>query len=63
MAKPPPNPGPATTHFEAYGIVQKEYVTVPAALLADTARFVPHFRASFEYATALKPKPTKLKKG
>jgi hypothetical protein len=54
----------ATTLFEAYGIVQKEYVTVPVALLADTSRLSPHFRASFDYATTLRPKPTRrTKKG
>lgn len=47
-----------TTLFEAYGIVQKEYVTVPDALLDDTERLRPHFRASYEYAQTLKPKPT-----
>jgi hypothetical protein len=51
-----------TTLFEAYGVVQKEYVTVPATLLADTARLVPHFRASYDYAATLKPKPTKRAK-
>jgi hypothetical protein len=54
----------ATTLFEAYGVVQKEYVTVPAELLADVPRLTPHFRASFDYAATLKPKPTKrAKKG
>jgi hypothetical protein len=48
-----------TTLFEAYGIVQKEYVTVPDELLADTGQLSPHFRASFEYAKGLKPKPTR----
>jgi hypothetical protein len=48
----------ATTLFEAYGVVQKEYVTVPAALLADTDRLRAHFRASYDYVAALKPKPT-----
>jgi hypothetical protein len=52
----------ATTLFEAYGIIQKEYVTVPAALLADTARLTPYFRASYDYAASLKPKPTKRAK-
>jgi hypothetical protein len=52
----------ATTLFEAYGVVQKEYVTVPAALLADTAWLTPHFRASYDYAATLKPKPAKKAK-
>jgi hypothetical protein len=51
-----------TTLFEAYGVVQKEYVTVPDALLADTAALSPYFRASVDYVSALKPKPTKAKK-
>jgi len=49
----------ATTLHEAYGIVQKEYVTVPAALLGDTKRLLPWLEASHAYALALKPKPTK----
>lgn len=48
----------ATLH-EAYGIVQKEYVTVPAAVLEDTERLLPYFRSSYAYALTLKPKPTK----
>jgi hypothetical protein len=43
----------------AYGIVQKEYVTVPPDLLGDTERLLPWFRASLSYALTLKPKPTK----
>ncbi|MBS0298020.1 MAG: hypothetical protein JSR45_17100 [Proteobacteria bacterium] len=43
---------------EAYGIVQKEYVAVPDALLADTGRLGPHFAESLAYANSLKPKPT-----
>jgi hypothetical protein len=53
-----------TTLFEAYGIVQKEYVTVPDALLADTAALRPYFQASADYVSGLRPKPTKrAKKG
>lgn len=48
-----------TTLYHTHGIVQKEYVTVPAALLTDLAELAPHFRACFEHATTLKPKPTK----
>lgn len=47
-----------TTLHEAYGIVQKEYVTVPDGLLADTAQLSPYFRASCAYVSALKPKAT-----
>ena len=49
----------STTLHQAYGSVQKEYVTVPAALLDDTPRLLPWFRASHAYALTLKPKPTK----
>jgi len=49
----------ATTLHEAYGIVQKEYVTVPADLLDDTHRLLPWFLASHSYALTLKAKPTK----
>lgn len=48
---------------EAYGIVQKEYVHVPDALLADPAELGPWFRASHAYVSGLKPKPTTRRKG
>lgn len=51
-----------TTLFEAYGIIQKEYVTVPDALLADTEALRRYFQASVDYVSGLKPKPTKAKK-
>jgi hypothetical protein len=35
---------------------------VPAALLADTEALAPWFRASFDYVSGLKPKPTKTSK-
>ncbi len=47
-----------TTLFESYGVVQKEYVTVPADLLADTKALEPYFHASYDYVAALEPKPT-----
>jgi hypothetical protein len=47
--------------FEAYGVVQKEYVTVPDDLLANTAALAAHFRASLDWVGAMKPKPTKRK--
>jgi hypothetical protein len=50
-----------TKLFEAYGIVQKEYVTVPDALLAKTKELKPYFEMSYEYAKSLKPKPSKKK--
>jgi hypothetical protein len=50
-----------TTLFAAYGVVQKEYATVPDALLAKTAELKPYFKVSFAYAKTLKPKATKKK--
>jgi hypothetical protein len=44
---------------EAYGIVQREYVAVPGALLAKTGEMKPWFARSLEYATTLKAKPGK----
>jgi len=47
------------THLhQAYGIIQKEYVTVPADVLADTDELAPAFAASYAYVSSLKPKPT-----
>jgi hypothetical protein len=43
---------------EQYGIVQKEYVEVPAALLRKTAELKPYFKISHEYGQSLKPKKT-----
>jgi hypothetical protein len=51
----------ATTLVEAYGIVQKEYVTVPDVLLANTKELKPYFQMSYEYVKGLKPKPSKKK--
>src|SRR5215475_9613978 len=48
-----------TTLYHAYGIVQKEYVTVPDELLAQTDELAPYFRASYNYAKTLRPKATK----
>jgi hypothetical protein len=50
-----------TRLFEAYGVVQKEYVTVPDALLAKTNELKPYFKMSCDYARSLKPKPGKKK--
>ena len=46
-----------TSLFEAYGVVQKEYVTVPDSLLDDTAELSLYFEASYRYVATLKPKP------
>ena len=48
-----------TTLYHAHGIVQKEYVTVPAELLLATDELAPYFRASYAYANSLRPKATK----
>jgi hypothetical protein len=48
-----------TKLVETYGIVQKEYVSVPETLLANTDELAPYFAASFEYVKTLKPKPGK----
>src|SRR5690242_7735291 len=39
-----------------YGIVQKEYVRVPDALLRKTAQLKPWFAKSHQYVASLKPK-------
>ncbi len=52
----------ASTLHEAYGYTQKEYVTVPDALLVDTERLLPWFRSGLDYASSLKPKPTTRRK-
>jgi hypothetical protein len=46
---------------EAYGIVQKEYVMVPGALLKNTAELKKHFAESYKHVASLKPKQTKKK--
>ena len=50
-----------TTLFEAYGVVQKEYVTVPDALLKNTKELRKYFELSCQYVQTLKPKPSKKK--
>src|SRR5690348_11634381 len=44
--------------YEAHGAVMKEYVAVPASLLARTAELAPYLVKSYDYAKSLKPKPT-----
>jgi TfoX/Sxy family transcriptional regulator of competence genes len=51
-----------TTLFQAYGVVQKEYVTVPDSLLKKTKELAQYFELSFQYAQTLKPKPSKKQK-
>jgi TfoX/Sxy family transcriptional regulator of competence genes len=40
----------------AYGIIQKEYVTVPDSLLQNSEQMKLYFEKSFQYARSLKPK-------
>jgi hypothetical protein len=48
-----------TKLFESYGVVQKEYVTVPDELLGKTKELAKYFGLSYEYAKSLKAKPSK----
>lgn len=50
-----------TKLFESYGIVQKEYVTVPDSLLKNTKELLKYFTMSHEYVRSLKPKPSRKK--
>jgi hypothetical protein len=51
-----------TALCQQYGIVQKEYVTVPETLLSKTQELKMFFDLSHAYASSLKPKPAKKKK-
>ena len=51
-----------TKLVEQYGVVMKEYVEVPDALLANTDEIKKYFDISYEYAASLRPKPTTKKK-
>src|ERR1700742_2577236 len=51
-----------TTLVYAYGIIQKEYVTVPDSLLMKTDELKPYFELSYQYVSSLKSKATKGKK-
>jgi hypothetical protein len=51
-----------TTLCKQYGVVQKEYVEVPDALLQKTAELKEYFSISFAYVGTLKPKATTRKK-
>jgi hypothetical protein len=44
--------------YQAHGTVMKEYVAVPAELLARTSELAPYLAKSHDYAKSLKPKPT-----
>ena len=51
-----------TSLCKQYGVVMKEYVRVPAALLESTHKLAPYFELSHRYASALKAKATTRKK-
>ena len=44
--------------YQAHGTIMKEYVAVPADLLARTSELAPYLAKSYTYAKSLKPKPT-----
>jgi TfoX/Sxy family transcriptional regulator of competence genes len=48
--------------YEAYGVVMKEYVTVPDSLLANTGELQKYLEMSYEYVKGLTSKATKKKK-
>ena len=50
-----------TTLFQSYGVVQKEYVTVPDSLLQKTKELQKYFESSYKYVRTLKAKPSKKK--
>ncbi len=45
-----------TTLFKSYGVVKKDYVTVPDALLKNTKELKKYLQISYEYVKTLKPK-------
>ena len=45
-----------TKLYDAYGMVQKEYVDVPRSLLENIDELAPYFAASWVYCQTLKPK-------
>jgi hypothetical protein len=51
-----------TTLCKQYGVIQKEYVEVPDALLKKTSELKDYFAQSFAHVSSLKPKPTTRKK-
>jgi hypothetical protein len=44
--------------LHVHDTVMKEYVAVPADLLARTGELAPYLAKSYDYAKSLKPKPT-----
>jgi hypothetical protein len=45
-----------TSLFQSYGVVKKDYVTVPDALLVKTEELKKYLKISYDYAKTLKPK-------
>jgi hypothetical protein len=45
-----------TTLFKSYGVVKKDYVTVPDALLKNTKELKKYLQIGYEYVKTLKPK-------
>jgi hypothetical protein len=45
-----------TTLFESYGVVKKDWVTVPEALLKNTRELTKYLEISCEHVGTLKPK-------
>jgi hypothetical protein len=45
-----------TALFKSYGVVKKDYVTVPDMLLRNTKELKKYLELSYEYVATLKPK-------
>jgi|ERR1700733_6075079 predicted DNA-binding protein (MmcQ/YjbR family) len=45
-----------TTMFESYGVIKKDWVTVPDALLQNTKDLKKYLEASYAHVKTLKPK-------
>ena len=45
-----------TKLFESYGVVKKDWATVPDSLLSKTKELSKYLRISYEYTKSLKPK-------
>jgi hypothetical protein len=45
-----------TNLFKSYGVVKKDYVTVPEALLKNTKELKKYLQISYDYAKTFKPK-------
>lgn len=51
-----------TKLFEAYGVVKKDWVVVPDALLRKTSELRRYFESSYRYVQTLKPKASPISK-